>query len=196
MAFCFCTRAHTQVDDNYVARRKAISHGEHHHHIGVDYNVGRYAPKQSLGKVIVNVDNSEKVSGNGAENAIFPPFKNIYSNRCLQEFEDGQILVEFEPIRYELRDIKIDKFRTQVIRNLTKLGETKLINNAEYSNLVEAVIGYSHNQVLYWGTYEGVARGLPTVVYETNRAPVDLANGWGLKIVTNQVEVSVIYCEH
>lgn len=50
-----------QVDDNYVARRKSDTHGEHHHH-GVDYNVGRYAPKQSLGKVIVNVENSEKVN--------------------------------------------------------------------------------------------------------------------------------------
>lgn len=49
-----------QVDDNYVARRKSATHGEHHHH-GVDYHVGRYAPKQSLGKVIVNVENSEKV---------------------------------------------------------------------------------------------------------------------------------------
>lgn len=48
-----------------MARRKA--HGEnghehHHHHGSVDYNVGRYAPKQSLGKVIVSVNNAEKVN--------------------------------------------------------------------------------------------------------------------------------------
>lgn len=49
------------MDDNYVARRKSATHGEHLHH-GVDYNVGRYAPKQSLGKVIVNVEEKEKVN--------------------------------------------------------------------------------------------------------------------------------------
>lgn len=38
-----------------------MTHGEYHHHIGVNYNVGRYAPKQNLGKIIVNIDNSEKV---------------------------------------------------------------------------------------------------------------------------------------
>lgn len=54
-----------QVDDNYVARRKVHSepgHEHHHlHHGGVDYNVGRYAPKIGLGKVIVPVNNAEKV---------------------------------------------------------------------------------------------------------------------------------------
>lgn len=52
-----------QVDDNYVARRKVESPpGEHHHPIGIDYNVGHYAPKQSLGKVIVSVGTAEKVT--------------------------------------------------------------------------------------------------------------------------------------
>lgn len=55
-----------QVDDNYVARRKAHTepgHEQHHHHHGgVDYNVGRYAPKNGLGKVIVPVNNAEKVT--------------------------------------------------------------------------------------------------------------------------------------
>lgn len=33
----------------------------HHHHGGIDYNVGRYAPKKNLGKIIVSVNNVEKV---------------------------------------------------------------------------------------------------------------------------------------
>lgn len=54
-----------QADDNYVARRKTHSEGgheqHHHHHGGIDYNVGRFAPKISLGKVIVPVNNAERV---------------------------------------------------------------------------------------------------------------------------------------
>lgn len=54
------------MEDNYVARRKAHIDGpheqqHHHHHGGFDYNVGRYAPKRQLGKVIVSVNNVEKV---------------------------------------------------------------------------------------------------------------------------------------
>lgn len=52
------------MEDNYVARRKAHTEGgqqPHHHHGGIDYNVGRFAPKRSLGRVIVPVNNAEKV---------------------------------------------------------------------------------------------------------------------------------------
>lgn len=108
-----------------------------------------------------------------------------------QEYDDGQILIEYEPIRYELRDIKIDKWRTHIVRNLTILGETILSNSEEYSNSVETAIGYTYDKVLYWGTYEGVARGLPTTVYETNKAPVQLDKGWGLKEVHKREEVRV-----
>lgn len=48
-----------------MARRKAHTEGvheqPHHHHVGTDYNVGRFAPKRSLGRIIVPVNNAEKV---------------------------------------------------------------------------------------------------------------------------------------
>lgn len=98
-------------------------------------------------------------------------------------------MIEYEPIRYELRDIVIDKWRTHIVRNLTILGETTLSNNEDYSNSVETAIGYTYDKVLYWGTYEGVARGLPTTVFEKNKAPVKLEKGWGLKEVHQREEV-------
>lgn len=50
-----------------MARHKAHGDGgheehHHHHHGGIDFNVGRYAPKKNLGKIIVSVNNAEKVS--------------------------------------------------------------------------------------------------------------------------------------
>lgn len=52
------------VDDYYIARRKTHTDKqkpEHHHHLSRDFSVGRFAPKLSLGKVIVNEDRIEKV---------------------------------------------------------------------------------------------------------------------------------------
>lgn len=110
-------------------------------------------------------------------------------------------MIEYEPIRYELRDIKIDKWRTHIVRNLTILGETTLSNSEDYSNSVETAIGYTYDRVLYWGTYEGVARGLPTTVFETNKPPVQLEKGWGLKEVHRREEVTyifspILFCAH
>lgn len=51
--------------DTFVARRKAHTESNadhHHHHGGVNYNVGRYASNIGLGKVILPVNNVEKVS--------------------------------------------------------------------------------------------------------------------------------------
>lgn len=52
------------VDDYYIARRKTHTDKqkpEHHHHLSRDFSVGRFAPKLSLGKVIVSEDLVESV---------------------------------------------------------------------------------------------------------------------------------------
>ncbi|KAG4078503.1 hypothetical protein HA402_009215 [Bradysia odoriphaga] len=155
------------VDDYYIARRKTHmdkQKPEHHHHLSRDFSVGRFAPKLSLGKIIVNEDRIEN------------------------EYEDGQILVEAEPIRYELRDIKTDKWRTQVFRNATLLGSVTLANDEEISNLIETVISYKFDKIQYWGTLEGVSRGLPTKVYETGKAAAEF--NWGLKETLVKIEVT------
>lgn len=111
----------------------------------------------------------------------------------LQEFEDGEILVESEPTRYELRDIKKLQWSLKVVPNVTVLGEAMLTNTGEYSNTVETVITYQFQKVVYWGTVEGVTRGLPTEVVENAKStPVKLAQGWGFKVFDPITEVRVI----
>lgn len=105
----------------------------------------------------------------------------------LQEFEDGEILIESEVIKFELRDIKKDKLRTSVAHNRTILGTAVLTNDAEYNNMVETVISYVYDKVIYWGTCEGVARGLPTEVFENGKSP--FAVGWGMRSVEKTTEV-------
>lgn len=116
----------------------------------------------------------------------------LWLNCHLQEYEDGEVLVESEPTKYELRDIKKDKWRTSYNRDPRVLGTAVLANNGEYSNTVETVISYTYDKVIYWGTIEGVARGLPTEVFENAKLPgVNLgATGWGFKINETKTEVN------
>lgn len=108
--------------------------------------------------------------------------------RLPQTYEDGEILCEAEPIRYELRDIKINKFRTHVVRNKTLLGETKLENAEDGANNVGSAIIYKYDRVLYWGTVEGVSRGIPTDVYETGKPVMKIS--WGMREEATKTDVS------
>lgn len=105
----------------------------------------------------------------------------------LQEFEDGEILIESEAIKFELRDIKKDMLRTTVAHNHTILGTAMLTNDAEHSNMVETVMSFVYDKVIYWGTCEGVARGLPTEVFENGKRPFSV--GWGLRFDEPKTEV-------
>lgn len=53
--------------------------------------------------------------------------------------------------------------------------------------MVETVISYVYEKVIYWGTCEGVARGLPTEVFENGKPPFQI--GWGMRSVASQTEV-------
>lgn len=75
--------------------------------------------------------------------------------------------------------------------NRTVLGTAVLLNDGEYSNMVETVITYEYEKVTYWGTCEGVTRGLQTEVFENGKTAVKF--GWGLKDVENRTEVCFIY---
>lgn len=193
-----------------MARRRSHNDGgheqhHHHHHGGIDYNVGRYAPKKNLGKIIVSVNNDEKVwHGRHLSNAFFTAelfsTNRMYSMwNCfflffhinLQEYEDGEVLVEHEPIRYELRDIKKDRIRTSHHPDPRVLGSAVLANTVDHSNAVETVITFTYDKIIYWGTIEGVARGLPTEVFENPKLPpVDLGKtGWGFRINETKTEV-------
>lgn len=78
--------------------------------------------------------------------------------------------------------------RTQIFRNATLLGTATLYNYAEIPNSVSTVIEYKFDKIQYWGTLEGVSRGLPTKVFETGKQPAEF--NWGLKENLVKVEVS------
>lgn len=71
------------------------------------------------------------------------------------------------------------------------LGTAVLANSDVRSTAVETVITYTYDKIIYWGTIEGVARGLPTEVYENPKLPpANLGpTGWGFKINETKTEV-------
>lgn len=127
--------------------------------------------------------------GVSTQGKYFQTFFFILEN--FQEYEDGEVLVEHEPIRYELRDIKKDKIRLSLHPDPRVLGSRVLANGEDHSMNVESVIDYTYDKIIYWGTIEGVARGLPTEVYENPKLPpVNLGpTGWGFKINETKTEV-------
>lgn len=132
--------------------------------LGADYDIGRFDPKMGLGKVIVS-DHNTKL-----------------------EYLDGEILVETEPHNYELRQIKINKWKNHKTHNLTLLGSTVLTNDETFTSLVESVISYNFVKSEYWGTHDGVARGLPTKIFEGGKKSGEI--NWGLKNAETIIEVS------
>lgn len=158
------------MDDNYyVARSKPRPTNITHHHAyyqnHVDYVVGRFDPEELLGRIFINVGDKEEA------------------------VDEGEILCETEPVRYELRDIKIDKWRRQEKTNNTELGQTILQNTESSTNLVESVLSYEFDRMYYWGTYDGVVRGLPTTVYHLRKPQ---AIEWGFKIQEKVIETKTV----
>ena len=55
-----------------------------------------------------------------------------------------------------------------------------LANTGDKYSVVETALTYGFDHVQYWGSHEGVARGLPTTVYENdNSKPAEI--NWALK---------------
>lgn len=95
-------------EDGYIARHR-VAHEKHEHQQetaaqphgeqrGADYNLGRLDPV-GLGKI------------------------RLVENERDKDYDEGEVLVETEPFRYELRQIKLDQIRLDMRDNVTELGK-------------------------------------------------------------------------
>lgn len=154
-----------KVDDYYVARYKLEHHGHHH-----PYIVGNYDPTEKLG------------------GRIYAPLPGMPDT---VEHEHGDILVEIEPVKYELRNIKLNKLRTTIKKNITILGSTILSNEEDITNQAETVITYDYTKLTYYGRQQGVGNGVPTKVIDPRtQQPVDIF--WGVELTERKFETKAI----
>ncbi|XP_053685267.1 protein unzipped [Sabethes cyaneus] len=154
-----------KVDDYYVARFRLDHHGHHH-----PYIVGNYDPLEKLG------------------GRIFAPLPGAPDTF---EHERGDILVEIEPVQYELRNIKLSKLRTSIKKNPIVLGSTILSNEEDITNQAETVITYDYAKVTYYGRQPGVGNGVPTKVIDfRTQQTVDMY--WGVELTERKFETKAI----
>lgn len=137
----------------YIARRKPSDPTSE-----LDFNVGRLDRTSGLlGKIFVVEDGAEK------------------------EYEDGEILVETEPVRYEMEKVNMNKWRAKYQRENVVLGSTILRNedipeeNGDKNDFsrVDTVIAYFHNSTTSWGHGHAMLAGFPVVVTWENGTEMD-----------------------
>lgn len=110
----------------------------------------------------------------------------VIEGNAEHEYADGEVLTELSPTHIELRQIK--KARGSVYRVKTFLGFAQLRNEGPTANQIDSAVGFEYLKETYWGTVEGMSRGMPTQVHESNRAPVNIV--WGMPEAANKTEVS------
>lgn len=151
---------------NFIARRKANSHNKEG---SLTYFLGKFDPNDNLGRYSIVDQNDEQL-----------------------EYEDGEILVETEPIGYEVTGIKLDYSRKRSNQDSVVLGSVVLKNEygSEEVDRVDAVISYRYNYTLYWGHGHGLLTGLPVVIRLQNGST--LREQWGVPKTVEKLDTAPI----
>jgi hypothetical protein len=82
---------------------------------------------------------------------------------------DGEVLMETEPVRYELMGLQFEEWRKKVSRKPRVLA-TKVLSNIAFISPVhvDSALAYDSEYSLYWGQGKAILKGLPTSVRFAN----------------------------
>lgn len=104
----------------------------------------------------------------------------LQNNEVTSDVSPGQVLVEKEPVMYELTVRKLITNRMKVNwRNTTVLGETTLRNDDLNEMKADSVITYSWKYISSWGFGRAMLKGLTTTIFLSNSSSVENIT-WGL----------------
>jgi len=79
------------------------------------------------------------------------------------------VLVETEPVRYELTGLQFDERRKRVLPKPRVLASNVLSNAAAtFPVHVDSALAYDSEYSLYWGQGKAILKGLPTSVRFAN----------------------------
>jgi len=101
----------------------------------------------------------------------------------------GELLVETEPIRYELSAVKLNWYKKRDIKRVPRvLNEATIINReAEPVKLAEACV-YKYKYTVYWGRRHAILNGLSTTITLINGTSLPNIT-WGMRHEENRTEV-------
>ncbi|KAJ8679450.1 hypothetical protein QAD02_015237 [Eretmocerus hayati] len=106
--------------------------------------------------------------------------------------DSGQLLVETEPISYDLTNVKLNQLKRHVSkRNPRVLAQATLKNTgSRAANLAEA-LDYKYQYSRYWGQGHAMLKGLNTTITMHNKTRLqDLK--WGLEFKENRTGVQTV----
>ncbi|XP_017752376.1 PREDICTED: protein unzipped [Eufriesea mexicana] len=104
----------------------------------------------------------------------------------------GDVLVETEPIYYDLTRVKLNWPKKRVIKRTPRvLGEATITNNGpEAANMAQA-FAYTYKYSMYWGQGHAILKGLNTSITLTNGTALPKIM-WGTKETTNPTDVYTV----
>ncbi|XP_053987878.1 protein unzipped [Hylaeus volcanicus] len=104
----------------------------------------------------------------------------------------GDVLVETEPIYYDLTRVKLTWPKKRVIKRIPHiLGEATISNNGpEAANMGQA-FGYTYEYSAYWGQGHAILKGLNTSITLTNGTVLPKIV-WGLMETNNRTDVYTV----
>ncbi|KYQ57336.1 Protein unzipped [Trachymyrmex zeteki] len=114
----------------------------------------------------------------------------VYVNEKGEEesAKSGELLVEAEPIRYELSSVRLNWSKRRDIKLVPRiLSEATIINRgAEPANLAEACV-YNYKYSVYWGRRHAILNGLSTTITLINGTSLPNIT-WGTRDDENRTE--------
>ncbi|XP_015118448.1 protein unzipped [Diachasma alloeum] len=95
--------------------------------------------------------------------------------------DSGELLVETEPIYYELTSVKLNHWRTRIIKSEPRIIGQATISNSrnERAKLAEA-FGYNYKYSSYWGQGHAMIKALNTSITLFNRTKLPNIK-WGMQ---------------
>ncbi|XP_001603588.2 protein unzipped [Nasonia vitripennis] len=106
--------------------------------------------------------------------------------------DNGQVLVETEPIMYELNAVKLNQQRKVLAKREERiLGQATIKNEASSPGMMAEAFSYSYLYTLYWGQGHAMIKGLNTTVSLLNKTRLNDVD-WGIPIKENRTNVHTV----
>ncbi|KAI4478446.1 hypothetical protein M0802_014532 [Mischocyttarus mexicanus] len=103
-----------------------------------------------------------------------------------------EVLVETEPIYYELSSVKLNLFKKRIVKRTPRLiWEGTLKNEGDKKSMLAEAVAYSYNYSMYWGQGHAILKGLNTsiMMYDGVKLPLII---WGIEEREKRTEVEKI----
>ncbi|XP_076183842.1 beta-pore-forming protein unzipped [Ptiloglossa arizonensis] len=106
--------------------------------------------------------------------------------------KSGDVLVETEPIHYDLTRVKLTWPKKRVIKRAPRiLGDATIANNGQEAANMAKAFGYAYKYLVYWGQGHAILKGLNTSITLTNGTVLPKIM-WGTLETSNRTDVYTV----